>query len=510
MAESKVERAMVNVTLVSVITLIISFLKESIFAYYFGASYITDAYVAAVQLPTVIFSLVSTAISNVVLPFYSKKYNRCGKAEAEAYAANMITAVSIFSLAIVVLIEIFANPIITIIYPGMTTEALELTIILFRLVLPTVVLTQLTNINTAIMNVHKWFVLPTALSGFLNGATIAIMACFSKSLGIYSAILGVFLGTLLEFVVSIIGRRRFVKYRITLNLRDRDLIQSCKNSIPIFVGISAAEINKIVDQIMASMLPAGTISVLSYASKLTTAVARIFISAIATVVYPEFAEKHALSDGKGLAESLQKAIKLIMIIITPIIIGGCLLSRELIAIVYCRGMFDISAVEQTAPVFVCYLICLLFTALRQILSRFFYGCGNTVTPMKNSIIGIVINIVLNIVLSKLLGAIGLALATTISTGIISILLLNDVKKENSLIEYKTVALTTLKVLVASIIMGVVVCATLFMFKTVGFYDISSFLKNCAVCFSSVCIGSIVYLCLLWLFKVNEIKEFVRK
>ena len=144
----------------TVIALLFSFVKESIFANYYGASYITDAYTIAIQIPATLFSIVSMAVSNVALPYYSKKLNGEGKESATKYISNLITIITMLSIFIVLLLEIFAGSVINLFAPGLTQEAKEIAKLLFRLILPKIILTQLININSAILDVHKNFVLP--------------------------------------------------------------------------------------------------------------------------------------------------------------------------------------------------------------------------------------------------------------------------------------------------------------------------------------------------------------
>lgn len=498
-------KSAVLLSAISAISLLFSFLQESVLAYYFGTSAETDAYTVAIQLPVILFSVVSTAISTIIIPNYSKELYGKGEEQARRYASNFMTSITLLTVGVVAICEIFAEPIMKVLAPGLDPEINSLAANLFRIVLPTIVLTELMNINSGILNVHKSFILPALTSNFLNVAFVGSVFFFARNCGIYSAIIGTTIGTCLEFIYSLMLRRRYMKYRCLLDLNDETMKLSMKMAVPVFVGIGADEISKIVDKMISSFLAEGSIASLNYASKLSSAVSALLITGISTVIYPEFARNAAEKDEKGIANTLIFSLKTYVLILMPLIFGGTVLSKEIIAIVFKRGSFDMSSVDRTAPLFACYLACLLFTAFRQASSRFFYAQGNSVIPMKNSVIGIVLNIILNILLAKWLGAFGLALATTVSMAVIGFLILAEAKKKNKNISYKNVIGVSIKAIVTSFAMVITIALLKKLFIYLNWYDVESFLKNSIFVLSSLVLGVGVYFGIHLLIKTDEIR-----
>lgn len=506
--KKNIAKSAMLMTVVSVISLAFSFLQESFFAYFYGANLTTDAYTIAIQVPVTLFSLISTAISTVVIPCYSKELYNKNRESASRYASNLMTAISLFTIVLIVLGEFFATLVISLFAPGMDASTKLLAVSLFRIVLPTILLTELMNINTGIMNVHKSFVLPSLTSNILNITFVTVIALFASKWGIYAAIVGNIVGTCFEFGYSVALRRRFVKYLPTLNFHDASMIQSFKMSLPVFVGIGAAEINKVVDRIVASFFKAGSISMLNYASKLSSAISSLLIHSITTVIYPEFAKCSANKDEEGMADIFSFSLSLFLVIIIPIIAGGTCLSNEIIKIVFGRGAFTMDAVNKTAPLFACYLLCLLFTTFRQTSSRMFYSYGDSRTPMKNSIIGIGINIILNIILGKLIGALGLAIATTISTAVISLLLLRELRNRNKRISYNETIILTVKTVVSAFLMAVLILYMKYCAYELGWYNLSSFWPTVIFVLISITVGSSFYFVVLLLLKTAEVHAVI--
>ena len=128
------------------------------------------------------------------------------------------------------------------------------------------------------------------------------------------------------------------------------------------------------------------------------------------------------------------------------------MSNEAVTIVFGRGEFNESAVHSTSYVFLFYSLGLTFIVLRELGTKVFYAMHDTKTPMFNSAIGVGINIVLNIILVKKMGAAGLALATSISSGVICMLLFGALKKNQEKIQYKRVTVEIIKIVLASAVM----------------------------------------------------------
>jgi len=504
----RIAKSAMLMTIVSVISLAFSFVQESVFAFFYGANFTTDAYTVATQIPVTLFALISTAISTIVIPCYSKELYGKGKGAAARYASNLTTIIGGVTILCIIVGEIFAKYIIILFAPGMEADIQSLAVKIFRIVLPTIIFTEIMNINSGILNVHKSFILPSLTSNILNVIFVLSIALLSGKYGIYAAVIGTLVGIGLEFIYSVILRRRILKYRFIVDLKDRSMIESIKMSIPVFIGIGAAEINKIVDRIVSSFLQEGSISTLNYASKLSGAVSSLLVTSVTTVIYPEFSKSSAKKDEKSMADIFLFSIKIFIILITPIIFGGMFLSREIIKVLYGRGAFDLRIVDRTAPLFACYLVCLLFTTFRQTSSRVFYSYGDSKTPMKNSMIGIVINIILNIVLGHYLGTMGLALATTIATAVISFLLLYDVKNKNTLVKYKSIYFLFTKVIIASIVMEMVLQFTKKILIYLKIYNYSVLWNNIIFILLELALGCIVYLGMLIMLQTKEIKSIV--
>ena len=134
---------------ITVLSQVIAFLRESVFAYYFGTSMEADAYVMASQIPVTLFAIVSTAINTVMLPIYTEKKNTVGTHGAKGFLKTASVLFFGLSVAVIVLAEIFAVPLVRIFAPSFDAEMLQVTVRYTRLLFPTIVGTILINVFTS-------------------------------------------------------------------------------------------------------------------------------------------------------------------------------------------------------------------------------------------------------------------------------------------------------------------------------------------------------------------------
>ncbi len=145
--------------------------------------------------------------------------------------------------------------------------------------------------------------------------------------------------------------------------------------------------------------------------------------------------------------------------------------------------------------------------LRDILSRAFYALQDTKTPMINGAISVAFNILLNLILIKFMAHSGLALATSISTTILTILLLYSLKKKIGSIGLKSYINCGIKSFISSVIMGLVAYLVYYgLFGVLG----DSKLYNLISLIIAVGVGAIVYGILCYILGVEEVRMLVNK
>lgn len=194
------------------------------------------------------------------------------------------------------------------------------------------------------------------------------------------------------------------------------------------MGIGVAELNRLVDRMMASFVGVGAVSILNYASKINTVFASCLDQTVSVAAFPTMSEFSAKKDYTQLSKLINLCLSAYLLILTPITIYIALYNDVIVSLAFGRGKFTIDNITLTGQVLFLFALGLIFMPLRSIATNLYYSLGDTKTPSYNSMIGMLVNIGLNVILGYYLGVKGLALATSISYAVITILLLANLKK----------------------------------------------------------------------------------
>lgn len=444
-------------TIVICIGYVVSFAKEAVVANYFGVSKEVDAYTIALQVPVILFSFVAVAIQSVVVPLYSDLLYNKGADDSNKFASNLLITVLFFASVFFVSGEVFAGALIYLFAPGFNQETHALAATLLRITLPTIFFSLIAQVLTAVLNVHKRFVLPSVSVLILNTGLIIIILLFHAKLGIVAACMGQIVGGVLQTIFLLYIIRKLFHWQFVFNLKDATLREAMKMSLPVFWSISVAEINAMVNKMVASFLFVGSIAAMGYAQKINSIFISFFTSAIATIVYPMYAESAAKGDSGQLNNRINYTLSVYSFFLIPVMLYVLCYRREIIEIAFARGAFDTSAIDVTQQLLGFYVIGILFLALRGTVTNVFYSLKDSKTPAKNATIGVVINVVLNVSLPFVMGVNGLALATSITSIYITSALLWSLTRKHSELNLKYFISNIKKIVIASIVIFIIMC-----------------------------------------------------
>ena len=497
---NKLLKASAGITIIMIFGYILSFIREAIIANYFGLSADVDAYMIAIQIPVLLFSFLSVAVQSVVVPVYSDILYNKGSKDAKEYIDNLLTILVLFSLFIVIAGEFLSSPCIYLFAPGFDQCTHVLSASLLRIALPSILFSIVCQVLVAVLNVHKQYVINSFAVYFLNVTVIVAVLLLHATMGVTSACVGQLLGEFLKVAFVAFLARKFYNYKYSLKLKNADVTRTLKMSVPVFFSISVAEVNAIVNRIVGSFLFVGSISALTYAGKINTVLMQLFVSAIATIVYPLYAESTAKHDIGQLNRRINSTFSVYSLFVIPLMCGIFLYKREIIELVFARGAFDTEAVELTQRLLGWYSIGLLFMSLRSTINNVFYSLKDTKTPAINATIGAVLNIVLNITLPLFMGVDGIALSSSITAVFITTSLLYSMVRKYKDIYIKDYLINLKGIVISSVLMSVII----YLCRIVLSID-SSILSLCI----GVLIASFSYLIGITMFNVPIFRQIYK-
>jgi putative peptidoglycan lipid II flippase len=199
--------------------------------------------------------------------------------------------------------------------------------------------------------------------------------------------------------------------------------------VPVYFSVAVQEVNAIIDRMLASGLQEGSISAMKYASTLRALPDGIITASVITVLYPMLSKYAAGKDLPNVKALMSKAVSLLFMALLPVTAISLYYNRDIVKIVFERGLFTAGETAVTANIFVYTVISVFFIGGMNLLNNTFYSMQDTKTPRNNAIISVGSNIVLNLILVRYMQAAGLALATSISFFINFVLLLIQFRRK---------------------------------------------------------------------------------
>ena len=200
--------------------------------------------------------------------------------------------------------------------------------------------------------------------------------------------------------------------------------------VPVLFGASVTQVSLLIDTLFASFLPTGSISWLYYSDRLIQFPLGVFGVAISTVVLPHLSENHAKTDLQGYKNSLDWALRLIVLIGIPSAVGIATLSGPMLTTLFGYGKFNAFDVLMAQKSLISFAFGLVFFMLLKVVVSAFYARQDMKTPVKAALWAMGLNIVANLILIKPLAHAGVALATSISSAFDVIFLLIVLHRSN--------------------------------------------------------------------------------
>lgn len=472
------------VMLIIVFSKLIGMFRDVVLANYYGTSNVSDAYLIASSVPTLLFYFIGHSISTAYIPMYNKVKHEGDEQQGLSYTNNIINVSLLISTVLFLIIMIWPEKVILLFASGFDLETVKITVGLIRINAGSIYFMVLVSVLSGYLNANKCFIVPAAISLPRNGIIIASIVV-SSVLGIKYLGWGLFLSYVAEFMLLIpFSIKKGYRYSCRISINDQNIRETGYIILPILLGMSVGQINKIVDRSLASVVCEGGISALTYASVINNAVQEILVTGILTVLFAHSAEWVAKGEHQIVKEKLKEVVNILIMFLLPATVGVIVLARPIVMLLLARGEFNDNSIEMTSGALACYTWGLLFFAIRDTLTKVFYAYKNTKITTMVSVISIMLNIVLNFVMYHFIGLNGLALATSISAAFSCIALYVLLNKSIGDFGTKSNIIVIAKSLISSGIMAVAV---------ILIYANTTFLTNLVRLIVSVIVGVAVYL-----------------
>ena len=454
-ALQKLKQSTLVLMAVIVVAKLIGMSRDVVLANFFGTSNVSDAYLIAISVPTLLFYFIGHALSTAYLPIYNKVKHEKGEKEAKTYSSNLICIALLLCTVLVLVLLIFPEGVIKLFAAGFDEKTVALTAQFVRYSAASLYFMTVVNVWGGFLQANS-NILPAMVSvprNIVLIVSIAIAALYDVrylGIGILAAYIAEFL-LLLPFVL-----KNGFKLRPVLQFRSPEIKETLYLVLPIVIGVGVSQINKIVDKSIASTIVSGGISALNYASVINNAVQEVLVTGIITILFAKCAAWVAAGKHDVVKAKLSETIGTMLFLLVPASLGIIACAEPLVTCFLCRGEFDGNSVKMTTAALCCYTAGLSFLAVRDTLVKVFYAYKDTKVTTATSIGAILVNVVLNLILSKFWGINGLAIATSIAAALQCLVLYIILRRKIGDFGLKPTLITLGKILIAGGVMYVLV------------------------------------------------------
>ncbi len=451
----------------TLISRILGLLRDVVFARYFGARIVMDAFLVANRIPNMLRRFFAEgAFSAGFVPVMARYREKHDHDEAREFI-DSVSGTFGAVLFLVTLIGVIAAPLLVLVVaPGFVGEGgdLDLAALMLRFTFPYLLFVSLTAFAGGILNTYGRFAVPALTPVILNIVLIAAAIWLSPRLEqpIMALAYAVFIAGVCQLLFQL-------PFLVKIHAMPRPkwapghkgVKRAFKLMIPAIFGSSAAQINVLLGGIIASMLPVGSISYLYFSDRLMEFPLGIFSIALGTVTLPYLSRLWAKEDKTTFAQTLDWSLRLALLIAVPAAIGLFVLAEPLVTALFYGGVFDENAVRMTALALKAYAIGLVGFSFVKILAPAYFAREDTKTPVRIALIALLVNFILSVGLawylsiSKFAGPhAGLAAATSVAGILNAALLYRGLLRDQIILHSSGWPALLLRVALANVVMFV--------------------------------------------------------
>jgi len=404
-------RTSIFISLVLLLGGALELVKNSAIAYYYGSGAETDRFFAAYIIPnTYSMFWVSSCLTGLV-PLFAVWLR--DSREDFARTIGGVVAVSTTLMAALAGVAYLAAPlVIKLLAPGFSKVDRLQTVHLFRGLSPVFALVGFTGVAIAVLNCHGKFLFAASNKLFVNLFILVGLFIGLGPLGIHWLVNLIVIGTLsyAAFLLLELWRSVHPQWGRTLAPEQTKMVLAGL-SMPFFALIFRQS-SVLGERVIASFLPAGSISELSYSLQVVGGLTAIILTGVTMPQMPLFAHQNSNAGKLGL---LWQGIYYLLVVTLPLACGGYLLARPLVVILFRHGVFSMAAADETARVFRAYAFGIVLSALAVQFQTPFWADRRYATVIRHNGLVAGVNILLDLLLAPFFGVVGIAWGCTLAS-----------------------------------------------------------------------------------------------
>ena len=405
--DSSNKKAFMQLAIMIVLTIftqVVTILKTSTVASQFGATVEMDAFNFSNSIGTFIFSFIGAGVTTVLIPNLVKKDKEEG--------INIFISV-LYTMAFIVLLCVYFFR--RFIVQGLSNGGEKFVYIACNVMLITLItqfVSSFLGATNAIFQCSGKFNFPKLIN-LIATVVLVILILFMPDLNIYKYAFYILITSIINVAIQLwLAKSYGYKFKFKINFNNKDFKRMFKVFLPTVLSTGLYQFSLVTDTVISSNLGEGRVSILGYSNTLMTMINTILLTNLMTYFYPKIAKSISKDNSQ---EKMFDLMLLLNGIMCLVVTGFFIVGKKGIVLLYERGKFTSTITQLVYTGTLLYMLGIPINAMRDLVYRYFYVKGDTLTPFKNSLIISVLNIVISIILSKFIGIYGIILGTVITS-----------------------------------------------------------------------------------------------
>ncbi len=450
------------IAVVTIVSKLIGFVRDIIIANYYGAAMVSDAYYYAYQIPSLSLILlggVGGPFHSATVAIFSKLIPNLQEKPSEyvnKLYSTFMTATIIFFLALSAIMFIFPRQIMGLIISGGSPDMINLAATHLKIMTPLLVIGGIVGIYYGILIIYRQFMLPNLSPIIMSLAMIGVVIAAPSDQKGYALAWATTIGAILQLIIQYPNIRK-LGYKLKPNFaftNNPEFKEICELLFPAVLSSTVGQIHIYVDMFFTSSISEGAWTAIGYANRVFQFPVGILVTAFLVPLFPIFAKLVADKDYNGIKNYYNKGVGVLFFGAIPIIIGILVVGMDAVRLVFERGLFDEKATFMVTEALWFLSVSIIPYVFRDSITRVYYSFNDSKTPFVVAFSSIVLKLVLNYVLiSKMhFGIGGITLSTSLVTLFNACVLGMFITKKMDM-DYKSLFINLLKMVVAGVITG---------------------------------------------------------
>ena len=405
----------------TMVSRLLGFCRDILFAGSIGAGMVADAFFVAFKFPNFFRRLFAEgAFNSAFVPLFTERLTRDGVEPARDFAAQVASVMVSFMLCFTFVMQLAMPWLMYVIAPGFgdEPEKFALAIELTRLTFPYLMFMALTALLAGMLNSLQRFAAAAAAPVVLNIVLISalvLVRVWKVEMPGHMLATAVSIAGAGQFVLLVLAcRRAGIIVRLPVPRLTPGVRRVFRLMVPGLIGAGVVQINLVVDVVLASMLPQGSVSWLYYADRVNQLPLGVVGVAVGVALLPMLSRHLSAGQDAAAAHTQNRAIEFALLLTVPAAAALLTVPGTVVSVLFERGAFGAADALATTGALAAFAVGLPAYVLIKALTPGFFARQDTKTPVKIAVASMTANVVVAVILMQVMAHVGIALATAAS------------------------------------------------------------------------------------------------